>query len=88
MFDTQELLMHILDIQETEDGDDEQYEQEIEDKLYSGYWMDVDQFDALVHKLINMIDVWTSPITNKRHKGFSKDLGEWTKQWLLKVDIK
>jgi hypothetical protein len=79
--DAQELLLHILNIDEDEfTNDDVDYV--IEQALYQEFGIDVDQLLKLLNVLVPLIDVARSPITKTLYKGFGND-----GFWMLKIPV-
>lgn len=77
-FDLEQAIAFAMEI---EDYDDEtEIWEAIEEKIHD-YGIEL-LMKAVVEKLINSIDVGTSPLTGKRYKGFSDGVG-----WVAKVEI-
>ena len=56
----------------------------INEKLEEGFNIDLYVFRDIISRLLPLIDVGESPLTNKRYKGFS-DVEK--KCWLVKTEI-
>ena len=80
LFDVQELICHLLNINYDEIDDDALI---IEDTLLEKYGCTIEQFKELLEKLIPMIDVGTSNLTNKTYKGFADVKNGY---WLIKTE--
>lgn len=78
-FDTEELAAHLCDLDYDEIDADTSI---IEEALYNKYELSLEKFHDLVDKLIDMIDVGKSPVTDKVYKGFTKDGA-----WIVKKEI-
>ena len=79
--DIEELACKILGIDFDEiDGDT----QTIEDKIDEEFYIDLDTFQNIVNRLLPLIDVGTSELTNTRFKGFS-DVKN--KRWIVKTEV-
>ena len=76
-----ELAAHLLGIDENAEDLDEQVEQ----KLYDKYQIELCCFMALANDLLPLCDVGQSPITKKLFRGFSVR-EETHGRWLAKVD--
>lgn len=79
-FNVEELAAHIIG---HEIETDEQYD-ELEEKLIEKLNIDMDTFYDIVSKLVPLIDVGTSPLTQTRYKGFADTENQ---RWLIKVEI-
>lgn len=79
--DVEELACHITGLDYDEIDADTSI---IQEKLYDEFGCDLDQFTDLIQRLLPLIDVGSSPLTNKRYKGFS----DTEKQiWLVKCEV-
>lgn len=56
----------------------------INNKLYEELNLDLDDFTELIRRLLPLIDVGSSPLTQKRYKGFS-DVEK--QMWLVKTEV-
>lgn len=56
----------------------------INDELYGQLNIDLDDFTELIRRLLPLIDVGDSPLTQKRYKGFS-DVEK--QMWLVKTEV-
>ncbi len=73
--DVEELACHILELDYDEIDADTSV---IEEKLYEEFGCDLDQFTHIIQRLLPMVDVGSSPLTQKRYKGFSdREKGIW-----------
>jgi len=73
--DVEELACHITGLDYDEIDADTST---IEEKLYEEFGCDLEQFTHIIQRLLPMVDVGSSPLTNKRYKGFSDtEKGMW-----------
>lgn len=79
--DALELAAHLLGIDEDADDLDDQ----VEEKIYERYEIELHNFRVLVSELLPMCDVGQSPITKELFRGFSIR-EEKHGRWLAKVD--
>ena len=64
-----------------------EYEQAVEEALCDKFEVSLTTFAALMTKLLPLVDVGVSPISQERFKGFSISLGGDKRQFLLKARI-
>ncbi len=81
MFDVEELACKIIGIDYDEIDADTQI---IEEKLYEEFEIDLENFANIISRLLPLIDVGESPLTQKVYKGFS-DVKN--KCWLVKTEV-
>lgn len=79
--DIEELACKILGIDYEEIDADESI---IEEALHDEFFIDLDTFRDIVSRLLPLIDVGTSELTNTKFKGFS-DIEN--KMWLVKTEV-
>ena len=78
--ETEELACHITGLDYDEIDADEEI---IDEKLQEEFGCDLQQFTHIIQRLLPMIDVGSSPLTQKRYKGFSDtEKG----MWFVKID--
>lgn len=77
--DVEELACKILGI-----NYDDVDSSDIEQSLYEEFEIDFEAFQNIVSRLLPLIDVGESPLTKKRYKGFSNQMGSW----YTKIEIK
>ena len=79
--ETEELACHITGLDYDEIDADEEI---IDEKLQEEFGCDLQQFTHIIQRLLPMIDVGSSPLTQKRYKGFSDtEKG----MWFVKIDV-
>ena len=80
-FDIEELACYITGLNYDEIDADTDI---IDEKIIEEFGCDLQQFTCIIQRLLPMIDVGSSPLTNKRYKGFSNtEKGVW----FVKMDI-
>lgn len=77
--DIEELACYLAGLDYDEIDADENI---IEEHIYAEFGIDLEQFTELINRLLPMIDVGKSPLTNKRYKGFAQP-----GIWLVKIEI-
>jgi hypothetical protein len=80
LFDVEELTCYLLDINYDDIDDDTSV---IENALLEKYGCTIEQFKELLEKLLPMINVGTSSLTNKKYKGFSDIKNSY---WFIKTE--
>jgi len=80
-YDVEELACKITGLNYDEIDADEVV---IEDKLIDEFGCGLDQFADIISRLMLLIDVGESPLTQKRYKGFSD---AENKMWFVKMEI-
>mgnify|MGYP003599067292 FL=1 len=79
--ETEELACHITGLDYYEIDADEEI---IDEKLQEEFGCDLQQFTHIIQRLLPMIDVGSSPFTQKRYKGFSDtEKG----MWFVKIEV-
>lgn len=79
--DTEELACYITGIDYDEIDADEEV---IDEKLQEEFGCDLQQFTNIIQRLLPMIDVGSSPLTQNRYKGFSDTE---KKMWFVKIEV-
>lgn len=79
-FSVEELAAHILGVSI---DTDEEYDA-LEEKLSDRYFLAMDDFYDIVSKLVPLIDIGTSPLTQTRYKGFADTENQ---RWLVKIEV-
>jgi len=79
--DTEELACYITGIDYDEIDADEEV---IDEKLQEEFGCDLQQFTNIIQRLLPMIDVGSSPLTQNRYKGFSDPE---KKMWFVKIEV-
>ena len=82
MMDIEELACKIIGI-DIDDPDVDGDTQIIEENLFADLGIDLEQFKVIVDRLMPLIDIGDSPLTNKRYKGFSNQNG----LFIAKIEI-
>lgn len=81
IFDIEELACKIIGLDYDEIDADTAL---IEEKLMDELTIDLDQFQSIVNRLLPLIMVSDSPLTEKKYKGFA-DIEKST--WLTKIEV-
>ena len=79
--ETEELACHITGLDYDDIDADEKI---IAEKLQEEFGCDLQQFTYIIQRLLPMIDVGSSPLTQKRYKGFS-DIEKG--MWFIKIEV-
>ena len=79
--ETEELACYITGLDYDEIDADEEI---IDEKLQEEFGCNLQQFTHIIQRLLPMIDVGSSPLTQKRYKGFS-DVEKHI--WLVKTEV-
>jgi hypothetical protein len=79
--ETEELACYIVGLDYDEIDADEQI---IDEKLQEEFGCDLKQFTQIIRILLPLIDVGTSPLTEKRYKGFADNK---LKMWFVKTEV-
>ena len=82
-FECCELAAHLIGI-----GDEFEDEDEVWEKLYDEHELTQESFCWLINELVPLIDVGKSPLTDTIYKGFSQELKNGLKMWLVKMEVK
>ena len=80
-FDIEELACKILGLDYDEIDADTQV---IEDKIMEEFYIDLDTFQEIVNRLLPLIDVSRSDLTETKYKGFA-DVEN--KMWIVKTEV-
>lgn len=93
-YDVLDLAGHLCGLNEDyypieNDWETIEYEQAVEEALCDKFEVNLTAFAALMTKLLPLVDVGVSPISQERFKGFSISLGGDKRQFLLKslIDV-
>lgn len=81
MFDIEELACKITGLDYEEIDADTSV---IQEKLYEEFEIDLDNFAKIIARLLPLIDVGESPLTEKMYKGFADNEKQC---WLVKMEI-
>lgn len=81
MFDIEELACKITGLDYEEINADTSV---IENKLYEEFEIDLDNFSRIISRLLPLIDIGESPLTNKVYKGFADNENNC---WLVKTEV-
>ncbi|MFV0376884.1 MAG: hypothetical protein ACK5JD_06220 [Mangrovibacterium sp.] len=79
--EAEKLACEILGLDYEEIGDDTPA---IDNALYDELNINLSEFREILSRLVPLIDVYTSPITKTRYKGFSNQQGVW----ILKNEVR
>jgi len=79
--EVEELACHITGLDYDEIDADEEI---IDEKLQEEFGCDLQQFTHIIQRLLPIIDIGASPLTQKRYKGFS-DIEKGV--WFVKMEI-